>query len=84
MRYVILKQLPDLELVAGCWPIASIEQVALWVVESTDLLAAERFAAERFPGRPHVVVSLPEAESIVRQQLKQRKHHQKYVAGGAA
>jgi len=69
VRYVILRDISDLADVAACWPISSIESTALWVVPAEDQDAAEQFAAERFPNRPHVVMALSEAESIVRQQL---------------
>lgn len=69
MRFVILKALTDLNDVAACWPYASIEATALWVVPADDQAQAERFADERFPNRPHVVLSLEESESIVRQHL---------------
>lgn len=80
MRYVILRQLADLEAVAACWPIASIEQAALWVVEVADQQKAELFAAERFPATPWIVLPYDEAASVVRQTVA----HIKRSAGRAA
>ena len=69
----ILRDIADLRDVAACWPISSIEDTALWVVPADDQEAAERFAAERFPNRPYVVMALSEAESIVRQNLEHQR-----------
>lgn len=69
MRYCILADPNELAAVAACWPLASIEKIALWVYDATDQTAAEWFAEERFPCRQFVVMALPEAESVVRQHL---------------
>lgn len=74
MRFVILKSIVDLGDVAACWPIASIESTALWVVPADSQDKAEEFALERFPNRPHVVLPLAEAESIVRQIHTEHQH----------
>lgn len=69
MRYAILRNLADLHEVASGWPLVGVERVALWVVPAESQAAAERFAEERFYATPHVVLSLEEAESQVRQEL---------------
>lgn len=69
VRYVILKQLSDLQMVAALWPIGAIEDLALWVVPADSQAEAERFGQERFPHIPHVVIGYEEAASLVRQEL---------------